>query len=55
MSGNFVSTQTRNITLEGKWCEGKFLFNLGQKMATSGFFKWFFPFSSLDLKSHNRY
>ena len=39
MSGNFVSTQTRNITLEGKWCEGKFLSNLGQEMAISGFFK----------------
>ena len=52
MSGNFESTQARNITLEGK-CEGKCLSDLGHKMATSGFFKA--SFSSSDLKSHDRY
>ena len=44
MSGNFELTQSRNITLEGKECNGKFLSDLGHKMATSGFFKIFSGF-----------
>ena len=39
MSGNFESTQARNITVKRKKCEGNFLSDLGHKMTTSGFFK----------------
>ena len=47
MSGNFESTQARNTLFEGKKCEGKFLSDLGHKMATSGYF-WGFP-SVIDI------
>ena len=39
MSGDFTSTQARNTLIEGKKCEGKFLSDLGHKMATSGSFE----------------
>ena len=44
MSEKFESTQARNTLFEGKWCEDKFLSNLGHKMATSGYFSQFFRF-----------
>ena len=44
MSGNFESKQARNITLEGKQRERKFLFDLGHEMRTSDFFKVSFQF-----------
>ena len=53
MSGNFQSAQVwpniapRNTLCEGKKCEGKFLSDLGHKMATSGYF-WGFP-SVIDI------
>ena len=41
MRGNYESTQARNTTFEGKQCEVKFLADLGDKMATSGYFQGF--------------
>ena len=41
MSGNCEPTQARNTTFKGKQCEGKFLVELGHKMATSGYFQGF--------------
>ena len=41
MSGNYEPTQARNTTFEEKWCECKFLTDLGQKMAASGYFQDF--------------
>ena len=39
MSGNYEPTQARNTTTEGKWCEGKFVADLGHKMATGGYLR----------------
>ena len=50
MSGNFESMQVRNTLFEGKKCEGKYLADLGHKMATSGYFRGF-P-SVIDVESH---
>ena len=41
MRGNYEPTQARNITFEGKQFDGKFLADLGHKMATSGYFQGF--------------
>ena len=41
MRDNYEPTQARNTTFEGTQCEGKFLADLGQKMATSGCFQGF--------------
>ena len=41
MRGKYESTQARNTTFEGKQCEGKFLADLGYKMAASGYFQGF--------------
>ena len=39
MSGYYEPTQAYNTTIEGKQCEGKFVADLGHKMATSGYFR----------------
>ena len=41
MRGNYEPTQARNTTFDGKYCGGKFLADLGHKMATSGCFQGF--------------
>ena len=41
MSGNYEPTQASNTTFEGKWCEGKFLADLGNKMTASVYFQGF--------------
>ena len=39
MSGDYEAIQAYNTTIEGKWCEGKFVADLCHKMATSGYFR----------------
>ena len=54
MSENFESTPVRKTTFEQRKCESRFLADLSDEMARSGYFNGFLPVF-LDLKSHNLY